>query len=66
MIDEAAKLVAKKTGLSQDKAKQAVLIVLDVIKQKLPAVAPQIDALASGGDALSEAGKLAGGLFGKK
>lgn len=70
-MDELINMVAEKTGLTADKAKTAVMTVLDYLKQKLPApVAGQIDGLLSGGgDALKNVTTMAqglGGMFGKK
>ncbi len=70
-MDELINMVAEKTGLTADKAKTAVMTVLDYLKQKLPApVAGQIDGLLSGGgDALKNVTNMAqglGGMFGKK
>lgn len=61
-MDELVKLVAEKTGLSDEMAETAVKLVLDFVKDKLPApVAGQIDALLDGD---SGAADLLGGLFG--
>lgn len=67
-MNELVNMVAQKTGLPQDKAKEAVQAVLDYLKQKLPApVASQIDAVISGGAPnIGDAGKALGGMFGKK
>lgn len=63
MKDELIKLVAQKTGLSEDIAKVAVETVLTFLKQKLPApIAAQVDAVMSGGD-IAGLGKNLGGLF---
>ena len=49
-MDELIKLVSKKTGLPEDKAKVAVQVVVDFLKKKLPApVAGQIDSVLKGG-----------------
>jgi nucleoid DNA-binding protein len=62
-MDELVKMVAKKTGLSEEMAETAVNLVLDYVKEKLPApVAAQVDAVLSGGDAAD----MLGGLFGGK
>jgi len=37
-MDELVKLVAQKTGLSQDQAKAATQVVIDFLKSKLPRV----------------------------
>jgi uncharacterized protein (DUF2267 family) len=70
---EVAGLVAKKVGISADKAEQAVDVVLNFIKQKLPpTVAGQVDAVLDGsvdlsdGVGLDDAAGLLGGLLGGK
>jgi hypothetical protein len=65
-MDELVKLVSSKTGVSEEIAQKAVTVVLDYLKDKLPApIAGQIDGvLAGGGDVGDLAGKV-GGLFGK-
>jgi ribosomal protein L31E len=47
-MDELIRLVAKETGLSEDKAKIAVETVIGFLKQKLPTIATQIDDALSG------------------
>jgi hypothetical protein len=65
-MDDLVKLVSKKTGISEDQAKQAVNVVLDYLKKKLPApVASQIDGVLSSG-AVGGIAKTVGGVFGKK
>ena len=62
-MDELVKMVAKKTGLSEEMAETAVNLVLDYVKEKLPApVAAQVDAVLGAGDAAD----MLGGLFGGK
>ena len=62
-MDELVKLVAEKTGLSEEMAETAVKLVLDYVKKKLPApVAAQVDALL-GADSAAD---MLGGLFGGK
>ena len=62
-MEELVKLVSKKTGISEDAAEKAVKVVLDYLKDKLPApIAGQLDAVIEGGG-LSDA---LGGLLGKK
>lgn len=70
---EVAGLVSKKVGIPADKAEQAVDVVLNFIKQKLPpAVAGQVDAVLAGnvdlsdGIGLDDAAGLLGGLLGGK
>ena len=65
-MDELIKLVAQKTGLSEEMAKVAVETVIDFLKDKLPGpAASQLDALLEGGDVSGLMGSL-GGLLGKK
>jgi uncharacterized protein (DUF2267 family) len=63
-MDELVKLVAKKAGISEDQAKQAVTQVIAFLKERLPApIAAQIDGVLGGG--LSDISKKVDGLFGK-
>jgi uncharacterized protein (DUF2267 family) len=63
-MDELIKLVAEKTGLSEEMAKVAVDTVIDFLKDKMPGpAASQLDALLEGGDASSLLGGV-GKLFG--
>jgi uncharacterized protein (DUF2267 family) len=68
-MDEIIKMVAQRTGLSEDKARQAVDTVVSQLKQRLPGpVASQIDAaLAGGGSAggIADAAKAASGILGR-
>ena len=65
-MDELIKLVAQKTGLSEDMAKVAVDTVIDFLKDKMPEpAAAQFDALLEGGDISGLMSGL-GGLLGKK
>lgn len=61
-MDVLVKLVVQKTGISETQARQAVTVVLDFLKQRLPApIASQVDGVLNNPGA---AGAL-GGLFGK-
>ena len=63
-MDELVKLVAEKTDLSEEKSRQAVEIVLEYLKQRLPEpVAGQIDSLVEGKGTSGVMGSV-GGLFG--
>ena len=71
-MDELVKQIAARTGISEDMARQAVGVVMDYLKDKLPAsMAGQLDALLKGADLsqaddLMDMGKdLLGGLLGK-
>ncbi len=64
-MDELVKLVQQKTGLPQDKAKQAVDTVIGYLKQKLPQpIAGQIDAVLAGN--MGDLAKGLGGMLGGK
>jgi len=67
-MDELIKLIAGKTGISEDQARQAAELVLGYVKQKLPAsVADHVDrALAGGGFDAGAVASALGGMFGRK
>lgn len=62
-MEELVLLVSQKTGLSKEVSAEAVKIVVDYIKKKLPApVAAQVDNVLGSGSAADALGSL----FGKK
>jgi hypothetical protein len=62
-MDELVKLIVKKTGISEDQARQAITVVADFLKQHLPApIAAQVDGALKGG--IPDVSKGLGGLFG--
>jgi hypothetical protein len=62
-VDELVKLVAAKTGLSEEMATTAVQTVLDFLKQRLPApIAERLDDLLGDEDGQLDLGDLAAGL----
>ncbi len=64
-MDELVKLVAKKTGISEDLAKKAVVVVLDYLKSKLPdSIAGRLDDILEGSLDAGDLMKGLGGLFG--
>ena len=64
-MDELVSTVSKKTGLSAAMAKVAVNLVVDFIKNKLPApLGAQIDAITKGQGTLGAAENMFGGLLG--
>jgi hypothetical protein len=67
-VDELVKLVADKTGLPEDKARQATETVLGYLKENLPdPIAGQIDKALSGGSVDVEGlAKGLGGVLGRK
>ena len=65
--DELVNLIVKKTGIPAATAQTVVNIVVDYLKKKLPApIAGQIDGLLSNTGNVENAGKMLGGLMGKK
>ena len=65
-MDELVKMVSEKTGLSEEMSRQAVGVVIDYLKDKLPApIAGQIDNYLGGeGESGGGLGGMVGGLFG--
>ncbi len=62
-MDELVKQVVQKTGISEEQARQAVNVVLEFLKQRLPApIASQLDGVLNN----AGVGGALGGLFGKK
>ncbi len=65
-MDELAKVVSQKTGLSIEQSKAAAQVVIDYLKGKLPApIAGQIDNVLKGGG-MGDMAKGLGGMLGKK
>lgn len=68
-MNELVKLLSKNLNLPEDVARQAVELILNQLKQNLPApIASQIDGLIKGKVSLSDLAKLpqgGGGLLGK-
>jgi hypothetical protein len=70
-MDKLVNLVSEKTGLSEEMSRQAVEVVINHLKDKLPEpIAGQIDGFLGGESATGNLGDiaqgLAGGLFGNK
>jgi uncharacterized protein (DUF2267 family) len=62
-MDELVKLVSQKTGIPEGTARQAVEVVLNFLKDKLPGpIAAQVDNVIKGGGA--GLGKGLGGILG--
>lgn len=76
MMQELVDRLSQKTGLSQDQAQQAVTVVVNHLKEKLPApLASGLDSIladssTSGGDSMFDRARTAAasleGMFGKK
>lgn len=66
-MDELVQLVSQKTGLPEEKSRQAVEIVLEYLKGRLPApIAGQLDKIVEGSEGFdlgNVASKGLGGLF---
>ena len=63
-MEELINLIVAKTGISHDQAKTAIDVVVNFLKEKLPApLAGQIDGLLSGSGP-ADLAKGLGGLFG--
>jgi hypothetical protein len=67
-MDELVRLVSQKTGLAEDKARDAVMTVLGFLKDRLPApIAGQLDGILSGaGSGMQNMAKGLGGMMDKK
>lgn len=64
-MEELIKQITQRTGISEDQARQAITMVADFLKQKLPApIAQQIDGLLTGG--MPDLSKGLGGILGGK
>jgi uncharacterized protein (DUF2267 family) len=62
-MDELVNLVVQKTGISEAQARQAVTVVINFLKERLPApIASQVDGMLNNPGAAN----ALGGLFGKK
>ena len=65
-MDELAKLISEKVGISEEQAKAAIEMVLNHLKERLPGpIASQIDGVVSGGGLAGAAGAL-GGILGSR
>jgi hypothetical protein len=64
-MDELVTLVSDKVGISEEMAKQAVEVVIDYLKDKLPApISGQIDGLLGGAGEAKDLGSMVKGLGG--
>lgn len=68
MQEELVRMVAQKTGLSEDKARSAAETVIGYLKERLPApVASQLDSIGTGSGSLGDAaGALGRNLPGRE
>jgi hypothetical protein len=65
-MDELVSMISKKTGLSPEMSKTVVNMVVDFMKKKVPALAPEIDMLITNSAAIESAASAVEGLFAKK
>jgi hypothetical protein len=71
IMNELVSQIAQRTGISEDKARQAAEVAINFFKSKLPGVGGQLDGVLHGGAAGSGAvsekvQEGLGGVFGKK
>ena len=65
-MNEIVQMVAQKTGIGEDKARQAVQIVIEHLKGRLPGpIASHLDGALSGSAQGEQSGGGLGGLLGK-
>jgi len=63
MNEQVINLIVKRTGITQEHAEKAVLVVFDFLKTKLPApIASQVEPFLTGGTANSAFTQQAGGF----
>ncbi len=71
-MNELVQMVTQKTGISQDKAQQAVEVIINHLKSRLPGpIASHLDQFTGGGSSSSsnlesEAENKLGSMFGNK
>jgi uncharacterized protein (DUF2267 family) len=66
-MDELVKTISQKVGITEAQARQAVEMVVDTLKNNLPApIASQVDAALKGDMDLGGIAGTIGGMFGKK
>lgn len=66
MNEQVINLIVKKTGISQENAQKAVVVVFDFLKTKLPApIASQLDSFLTGGT-VNPIAEQAGGFLKSK
>jgi hypothetical protein len=66
MNEQVINLIVKKTGISQENAQKAVLVVFDFLKTKLPApIASQVDSFLNTGTVSAKPITEQAGGFGK-
>jgi hypothetical protein len=65
-MDELVNKISKKTGLSPEMSRTVINMVVDFLKKKVPALAPEIDLLITNSAAIEGAAGAIEGLFAKK
>jgi hypothetical protein len=72
-MNELISQIAHRTGIGEDKARQAAEAVISFLKAKVPGIGGQLDSVLEGGGGAEKAGGMAekvkegvGGVFGKK
>jgi len=65
-MNEVVQLVTQKTGISEDKAREAVQVVLEHLRSRLPGpIASQLDSYLQGGGQGNQSESGLGNLLGK-
>ena len=66
-MNEIVHLVAQKTGLSEEKAQQAIEVVINYLKDKLPGpLASQLNNFTGAAEDTNQSGGVLGSIFGEK
>ncbi len=65
-MDEMAKMVSQRTGLSEDQSRQATQVVMDILMNRLPTpVANQVrDTMMGGNKGMGDMGNMTRGMGG--
>ncbi|HZR64093.1 MAG TPA: hypothetical protein VFA85_03040 [Terriglobales bacterium] len=72
-MDELVKQIAQRTGIGEDKARQAAETAISFFKSKFPSLGGHLDSLMQGSNSSEKTGSMTekaeenlGGVFGKK
>ncbi len=72
-VNELISQIAQRTGIGEDKARQAAETAISFFKSKLPSMGGHLDSIAQGGDVSEKTSGMTervkegvGGIFGKK
>jgi hypothetical protein len=67
-VNELVNEIAQRTGIGEDKARQAAEVAINFLKSKIPGIGNQLDSLLRGGGSgiSQKVEEELGGVFGKK